>query len=83
MNTMNEAQRVRTFKAARKSRTRGAMRRIRELWPIIRLLRLEGLSWRELPAYMHMFYGVPRVSHVTYILIGRETGDVVYRPRSQ
>jgi hypothetical protein len=49
---------------------------LRELWPVVRVLRREGMSWRRLPKHMHECYGVPVVTHVTYIIVAREKGDI-------
>ena len=49
---------------------------LRELWPIVRTLRCEGMSWRRLPGHMHEHFGVPLVSHVTYIHVAKSFGDV-------
>lgn len=76
-----EVPRARTFKRAQGLRRQSTRDRIRELWPIVRLLRREGYSWRQLPAYFQAFYGLPRSSHVSFIVIGREMGDIVYTPR--
>jgi len=76
-----ERDRARTFKRSHKARRQTVRDRIRELWPVVRLLRREGWSWRMLPAYFHDFYGLPKTSHVAFVLIAREKGDVVYRPR--
>lgn len=54
---------------------------LREFWPVVRVLRREGLSWRRLPKHMHESYGVPLVSHVNYIIVAREMGDVRYTRR--
>jgi len=55
---------------------RTAKRRIRELWPLVLTLRREGMSWRKLPAHMNRYFGVPVVSHVSYIAVAHEFGDV-------
>lgn len=60
---------------------RKATAMIREFWPVIRALRREGMSWRRLPKHMRECYGVPVVSHVTYILIAHTQGDLAHKPR--
>jgi len=56
-----------------------AMARIREFWPVIRLLRSESLSWRKLPEHMHTHFGLPRVSHVCYIHAAHEMEGNIMR----
>lgn len=55
------------------------MARIREFWPVIRLLRSESLSWRKLPEHMHTHFGLPRVSHVCYIHAAHEMEGNIMR----
>lgn len=76
-----EIARAKTFRHAQGSRRPSVRGRIRELWPIVRLLRREGYSWRQLPAYFHEFYGLPRTAHVAFVIVGREMGDIIYAPR--
>lgn len=63
------------------ARKGNAMPMLRELWPVVRVLRREGMSWRKLPRHMHDNYGVPLVAHVTYIQVAHEKGDLEHRPR--
>lgn len=49
--------------------------RIRELWPLVVLLRQEGCSWRQVPRQMHMRYGVPLVAHAMYLRIAKGLRD--------
>lgn len=53
-----------------------ATARIRELWPLVLVLRREGVSWRLMPRQMHDHYGVQLVTHVCYILVAHEMGDI-------
>ena len=57
------------------------MARIRELWPVVILLRREGVGWRQMPGQMHEHFGVPRVTHVAYIAVAHEMGEIDARPR--
>lgn len=54
--------------------------RIRELWPLVELLRREGCSWRQVPRQMHMRYGVPVVTHCAYLKIAREKRELGLSP---
>lgn len=53
-----------------------ASARIREFWPVVRVLRREGVSWRQMPQEMRRRFGLPLVSHVLYVRLAREFGDV-------
>lgn len=52
--------------------TESTTARIRELWPVVRALRKDGVSWRQIPGRMHELCGLPRVSHACYLLVARE-----------
>jgi hypothetical protein len=57
-----------------------ATARIREFWPVVCVLRREGVSWRKMPQEMRRRFGLPLVSHVLYLRLARELGaDVVAR----
>lgn len=53
-----------------------ATARIREFWPVVRVLRREGVSWRKMPQEMRRRFGLPLVSHVVYVAVAREFGDI-------
>lgn len=53
-----------------------ATARIREFWPVVRVLRREGVSWRKMPQEMRRRFGLPLVSHVLYVRLAHEFGDV-------
>lgn len=57
--------------------------RIRELWPVVRALRKEGVSWRQMPGRMHDLCGLARVSHACYILVAREKRTLGGRSQSR
>ncbi len=53
-----------------------ASARIREFWPVVRVLRREGMSWRQMPQAMRRRFGVQLVSHVLYVRLAHEFGDI-------
>jgi len=53
-----------------------ALASIREFWPVVRTLRREGMSWRQLPEHMHRYFAIPLVSHAVYIKVAHEQGDL-------
>lgn len=52
-----------------------AAQMIRELWPLVRALRRQGVSWRKMPGRMHELAGVPQVSHALYLREARKLDD--------
>jgi hypothetical protein len=53
-----------------------ASARIREFWPLVRVLRREGVSWRKMPQEMRRRFGVQLVSHVLYVRLAHDFGDI-------